>query len=116
MGDDYPNLDELVRQMPSEGSAIVSIQETVIMPYLWNKLRGCHDRAGEFVSGTEVRRIAFTMAVEWMRYYLSTESLVLPDVAALAGAPRAETPGNPPGNSSRPAADAVESAPCLPPN
>ena len=115
-GDDYPNLDELLRQLPSPAAGFfVADVQRKILPFLWKLFDGVRDKQGEFHSSLRVRDIAYSMAVDLTGAHFenSGRGEVMPDVVALAGGQKEPPASGPSGESST---DPPESAPCLPPN
>lgn len=112
-GDDYPNLDELLRQLPfaDAGARIATIQR-LILPHLWELYRGIRDEQGEFYSALAIREFAYSMAVGLTgRHYVNSgRGEVMPDVVALAGGQK-KLPTDQPGGETSSATDPPESAP-----
>ena len=110
-GEDYPNLDELLRQLPSPaaGFFLAQIQEKML-PRLGRFFQGVRDDQGKLLSGLDVRDIGYDVAVN-----LIGMRQVMPDVVALAGGQK-QLPTGQPGGETSTATDSLESAPCLPPN
>jgi hypothetical protein len=110
-GDDYPNLDELLRKLHSRAAGFYVVNsQTKILPVLWKMLRGVRDQQGEFYSSLHVREVAYNVSYDLTRLHYKNEGLgdVMPDVVTLAGAKsRTIQPAHEPE-----AADFLESDPC----
>jgi hypothetical protein len=92
-GEDYPNLDELLRQLPAAaaGHQISEIQRK-ILPRLGRYFLGKRDVKGECVSGVSVREIAYDIALNLLVNRRQKNNLgAMPDVVTLAGGVKASS-------------------------